>query len=687
MGSKNFFFFVDADQQPANHAINIQTATDPLYGPVTTGAAPGMDEYRVTSLHTATFDPTAYAVCDGTVCVQKIPSTTLVNIILKPRYQPPLNFAPVKYFIYKGIKAGSLIASNGTEVADATTNNLTQLAWTVQNAKNAKDGTSANPPANALGVGLTGTGFADDDPIDNLFYRTGVLFQLLDVEGGWKIGQFDKAKFGIEVLMEGLNFRHTLKLTRQIENRISVPTLAATPTEAQIFDHWHTKEQILGFMDPCAFYGSFFRVGVQAKTSGNVPFVTKVGSTLYQDVLFPFYNRNKVYLDIRNEHNFSFNYFQNYGTTIMLGTSTTAVDYYAGNWPLLTLTTPNFAASNTTVARNALALQLPVGDNLIPLVYVSQGYRDINSEGDGFPAELKSAERFFADFDTPVGGYTVAKSATGPGALTLAVPNVTGQTATTPVSCYIRLKYLKQQPQTGTPAVSTLIQSANYLDNLIWPIDLSIPFVGSASIKSAVYDEEVYVNAQNEAGLGFDCIATVGIASDADNTTLFLIPTNVRTKSGKASDLVALTGETNDFPGYYPNFIALKYFMERIVKNNLTFSTGGAPVATFVSDITEVRFTVPDFDKIFVIVVANAAYTFWKNQVASAGVLDNRFRIYLGIKNLQALSDAAGKNYTAFELVLRGIALDANGANYEVREIGTDPANSANLTVYAYAGN
>jgi len=236
MASNDYFFFTDANQQDF---VNVQTAAG-SYGPISPGTA-GTDEYRVTSLHTASFSPTAYAACDGIVCVQRIPSTSLVNTILKPLAQPALNFAPVKYIIYKGILASSLI--NGTETAPATNNDLTKAIWDDQAKKNASAGTSLNPPAEALGVGLTGLNFADTDPIDNLFYRAGVTFQLPVVKGGWSIGQFDKAGFGIEVLMEGLNFHRPLSLARQLENKISVATLTGSENPAQVFDHWHVYDE------------------------------------------------------------------------------------------------------------------------------------------------------------------------------------------------------------------------------------------------------------------------------------------------------------------------------------------------------------------------------------------------------------------------------------------------------------
>jgi hypothetical protein len=123
--ANDYYFFTDINQQASNASDYINVQTSGTYGPITPATA-GNDEYRVTSLHTASFNPTAYAACEGIVCVQRIPGTTppLVNVIPKPLVQPALNFAPVKCFIYKSVLESSLI--NGAETAAAGNNYLTK---------------------------------------------------------------------------------------------------------------------------------------------------------------------------------------------------------------------------------------------------------------------------------------------------------------------------------------------------------------------------------------------------------------------------------------------------------------------------------------------------------------------------------------------------------------------------------
>ncbi|MDX6530201.1 MAG: hypothetical protein QOH41_2491 [Blastocatellia bacterium] len=714
--ANDYYFFTDINQQASNASDYINVQTSGAYGPIPPAAGHTTDEYRVTSLHTATFsptlNPTAYAACDGIVCVQRIPGSTppLVNVILKPLVQPALNFAPIKYIIYKGILESSLIS--GTETAAAAKNDLTKSIWDDQMKKNAKANQTAqpfappNPSADALGVGRTAAlhlDFGDAKPIDNLFYDWGLIiqtdplpsFQLPLVKGGWSIGLFYKTSFGLEVLMEGLSFSHMLSSARELETKISVPALTGSSTTKQRFEHWHAKEQVLSYMDPCAFFGSFFLQGVLAKKSGTLPFEKKSGNALYQDVLFAFANKQVAYLDIRNEHGFSFDYFTNYGNHIQLSydpsnASPGPLDYYASEWPILTLDESSFPTTNTTKSRNVFQIQLPVGDNPEPLLYVSQGYRDINRKRKEFPAELKSAERFFDAFETSTGLFTATRNKSGLTSMTFAVPNVTGRSVTTAVSCYIRLKYFKRRQAVTTNP--TVIQSSNYLDNVFYPIDLRILLGGTGSIKSFVYEEEAYVNALGVTGLGFDFIAKIGIARDIHNTSFFLVPTSVRTNQRQASALVTLSGEVSDQPGHYPNFVALKYPLEKVeVSNPVLSASGQVLVGKFVSEgdaATQAKFKVPDFTKFLIIVVANDTYNSWQSKLAAtAPTLDPRFRVYLGVKELPLESDSLGVSYTPFELVLRGFAYDSSAGHYKVDEMNTDPSNSTiNVKVYTYAG-
>jgi len=513
-------------------------------------------------MHSASSNPAAYALCDGIVCVQDV-SPELVNLILKPLDRPPINFVPVRYYIYKGILRSSLFANPAT-IAAPGNNQLTQSIWDSQNAQNesANPTSNASAPAAALGINLSDKAdpnYIDpSQPIDSLFFRTGGNAQFPIVQAGWTIGTFDKTRFGFEILLEGLGFSHTLALARSLEDLVLVASLTGTETPDQVFSHWNDKEKILGFMDPCAFWGSFYGNRIQAKTSTGSFDVTS-GDSLYNGVVALFFNKNRAYVDIRNEHNNSFDYFNNYSRTLELAFDATAVrsqfDYYVTGWPIQIVEGTRFPTNNST-SFNILRLALPAGDNTLPLLYLSQGYKSNGSSG--FPVELSSAERVIS----------VNLQGQLTDAVALALPNVASSAQ--PVGCYVRLRYFKRidSTQTVTPGSPTTVMTYNYLDNIFYPLELQTSFGGPSPVKSVVYDQDIYVDAT--ATLGIDFIGKVGFATDNANVTLFAFPTYVISGDSSGTTIpFSITGELFDEDDTYLKLLLKKFDPKTIEKTEI----------------------------------------------------------------------------------------------------------------------
>jgi len=109
--------------------------------------------------------------------------------------------------------------------------------------------------------------FTDNDPLDRLFSYPHKTVQLPTVAAGDVIGSF-QSSCGFEIVLRRLGYKPQLEFARSADSKISVMSLAANNNGAPwladdyaFFAHWHAKEQVLAFMDPCAFFGSF----VQAK--------------------------------------------------------------------------------------------------------------------------------------------------------------------------------------------------------------------------------------------------------------------------------------------------------------------------------------------------------------------------------------------------------------------------------------
>jgi hypothetical protein len=665
--STKFHFFTDTNL--------LSSQLSSAFGPAGTDGA-GNDRYRISSMHSASSNPAAYAICNGIVCVQEVPNTSLVNLILKPMDPFPINFVPVRYYIYKGIRRDSLF-SGAAIAAASVTNQLTTAIWDSQNARNDSAGTpNVSAPAEALGIDLTDAHpsgrYGNDKPIDNLFYRTGVDAQFPHVNGGWKIGTFDKTLFGFEILLDGLGYSQELALARSLENYILVTTLTSS-SPADVFAHWHEKEKVLGFMDPCAFFGSFHGAGVRAKTSAGTFELKQEAplNKLYKDVVSLFLNKNRVYVDIRNEHNNSFNYFNNYDRSIQVAFTAapgllSPIGYYDTGWPILIIEeTPTqqspFPASNPKLF-NSLRVTLPVGDNLQPLLYLSQGYK--SKDNKPFSSELSYAARV-------IQGNEVA----------LALPNVASSTSAHPASCYVRLKYFKRNDTSlsGTPASLTTVVASNYRDNIFYPVELRTKLDGNWNIKSTIYEEEIYVDARTELGVEF--IGKIGFAVDDYNVTLFTFPlfvigspdANPFSIIGKAFKVVNL--DDTFLTLLLAGFPSIEIERKQIV---LTSPSGNVDTVSLIQKTPkQEKDKSPIFSQFIALVIDNTTYQNLVTLAGNASTFLPGYRVFLGIKDDVT---PPGASYTTNELVLRGYA--PNASDIKVIEMNTGTG-TTNVMVYS----
>jgi len=398
MGAK-FYFFTDPS------LLEPQTPQQ-AFGPA--GNSGGKDLFRVTDLHTSSStDIPAFAICDGLLCAQEDGQGTL-TLILKPSQQPPFDFPAISYILYKGVDPASLLASDGTIDTSQPDNDLVaaiKTAWELEDNNN-----TGTPSRACLGLHLNPADypaaenparFANAEPLDRLFYDGDPAIQLPLARGGWRLGRFASgAPFGIEIIVERIGRRPKIGLARSAENIIEVNTLAAGSDDSTVFLHWDAKEAILDFTDPCAFWGSFFAARLRVWNAANSEFKKLSGNAIYEKVLrgtapsvANFANRNRAYIDIRNEHGNSLNYYQADGPNIQLTLDAAAdidtceVNYYTSGWPSFSIDT-TILPSGTTGDKIDVRFALPKTENTRPLIYISAGYR-------GEFRRLKDASRFF----------------------------------------------------------------------------------------------------------------------------------------------------------------------------------------------------------------------------------------------------------------------------------------------------
>ncbi len=661
-----FYFFTDTD------LLDVQSSG--AYGPIVGSATP--DEFRVMSIHTASSVPNAYAVCNGIVCIQPVNgSSTLVNIILKPTVRPNIDFVPIEYIIYKGIKLSSVINSSyvaltGNDLVDMINKSQNALNDSIDKANGNPVGTTTDRPSNeALGYHLNSGVFPDTDPIDSLFFRSDLNFQLPVVRGGLSLGTFDETEFGIEIIVDSIGYTPKLEIARIIDHTVVVTALSNSPTQPETFRHWNKKEEILNFIDPVAFYGSFYNDLIKAKNSGGASFDNKKKNEIYDDCLINFLNKDVTYIDIRNEHNFSFNYYGNYTNNIELAfddvNTLSIVDYYGGGWPILMLNTASFPTGNTD-KKNIVRISLPIGDNKEPMVFVAQGSLNEGGSGGKFPKGPKRKKRFLE---------LASNNGTSLQEITVAIPNNEGVGVTAPVATLIKLKYVKkiQDPSIVPGSSGTVVRSKYHLDNVFQALNMNVPFAGTAKIRSKVFQDDIYVDMFQFNGQRH--FAKVGIAEDSSSITFFSFASVKNNQDGKLS----LTSELSNDADHFLSYADLRFDKSRIKGRETTIS-GGSPIQLLTNEKNRGQFFKKLFgtplDDFFTIIIGLTNYS--AMQALASSSFDPEFKVFLGVENKSADGDLDddGFPYTKFDLILRGFV--DTGTAIEVQEI------NSNLKIYTH---
>ncbi len=374
----DFYFFTEPDK------LNAQTE-EQAFGPVTpaqTGSyQSGKDRFRVTDWHTAGSMVKAYSICSGLICIQPAYDengteyTDQVNLILKPDNQPKFDFPNIKYIIYSGVLKSSLI--QGTQIAyntnESLNNDLINLVQANQQRQNKAYDEENNLPAGtttaiagfeALGLGLNKNYFSttyndhiydDKYAIDRLFELNESNFQIPYIKAGKHIGDFKNTGFGIKIITDHKKKIADLKSGRMLVGYIETDTLTGSSydqDDEEYFLHRYRKEELLSYVDPCAFFSAFYVNKLKVIDPDANQTSTYKHEEIYENVLKGgfgdsirsdglFYNRNTLFLDIREEHDYSIDFFDQKSKTVEFQDAQNQnnfnLDYYRSGWPLLAI--------------------------------------------------------------------------------------------------------------------------------------------------------------------------------------------------------------------------------------------------------------------------------------------------------------------------------------------------------------
>lgn len=687
-----------------------QTRTD-AYGPVI-----GFEnsKFQVTSLHTSIEDPIAYAVLDGKIVAVPTNNPNLITIIIKPSLQVQnvlgINFVPIKYIIYKGILKTSVIATDSSlddTIAERETNDLTEKVWAIQDLLNAASGNNDKPSSNLLRFANS---FSGTSSIDNLFYSfSGGFYESPSVNAGETIGSFDKNHFGIEFIFDDLRSDPKMNELLNLATIIEVPVETTTPTLLEKFQIRNLKEKILNYMDPAAFYGSLYPAAV-----GNVVYVNlnstaeeivtlEEADLLYKNLLANpitpldhstsfFINKNRVYIDIRNEYGRSFNYMNNYSDNIKLtlgGSDITDVNYYNDSvrgyfsWPILSIDRSYFVSStevlnykgntNKNLVKIDLVLPCTDNENPSPKIFITQGFIDLGSR-----RARKTSIKLEKDFNLVTGSQrfiNVEKTRTEDylDPIELINQNWTDGSSTpiTPIASYIKLSLLKEVNKLLSSDI--VHRSESFIDNHFILNHLKPLLAAPSKLRSKVYYTNSFFGVNADfTGIINDVVpkspelpfvANIGIAEDTQNITLFAFADTLLVDSKDPS--INLVSQLDDSE-HFLNFVNESHPDTILARGNLLLpgnqnekylifnnpDVTGDPV--FFKNIAKLH------NEFIAIVLKKATF----NSLISNSTLNTNYDIHLVLRNRITgvdLTESAAKKglpYTGYELHLRGYQED-----------------------------
>jgi predicted chitinase len=447
-----------------NFSNNIPVQTNE----VLTFGVKSIEKFRLTSSFVFSNSEKVFSVFKGTILLQQQASDiNKVNLILKPYDLQGINFF-VKYVIYRGLDLNSFL--NGNDLTQSNTKvktNGTELLVRMQEIQQERNsGVTPIPeiPLQALfGYELSPE---NDFQIDKFFFsQQSPNSQLFTVEGGVELGKFAPGEAGIEIILENPVFFPTVEMAKKVFFEIDV-TLTTDLNKKK----WE-KEQIIYFIDPAAFYGMHYNIkgGIGYKDAGGNQIANTI-ELVYNKILSPFYTKNRVYLDIRNENGYSYNYYNNYTGTganeskeIKIGQDLTNLqlsEYYNNEWPIHIV--EGIIPSNNS-NENLFHICLRINDNKKPLI---AGW-NINIS----PYSSIDKNVVFIDetkiIDNPIPNLLPEFSKP----LSIAVPNILSLNKQ--LGAFVRLDYLKQ---INVDALYIPTVFPDRTDFLFGPISSKIPF-------------------------------------------------------------------------------------------------------------------------------------------------------------------------------------------------------------------
>lgn len=343
------FFFTDPG------AIIATQNSDFAFGPLPSSS--NTDIYNLENKFSVSSDSPVIAITKGIIIfINDENNSELLNAALVPINSYTAGF-PIKLFIYRGIKKTSLIDSNNfIKVSDSSwsSSNILKDIKKIQDKINDAVGTpNVKASSNCLGVQYSSN---VNSYIESIIFDNTDDFNPLIVEGGDQIGKFQgqNTLAGVEVLMDKIGYDPKINILRKKNHTLEVSKLVIQSADSEEnklklrFQDRDRREEILAYLDLAAFYGTCKNQKVSIKG-------------VNENFLEKFYNKNVIYIDIRDNKGFSYNHFFKESDVLKLGfyDSSNEIEYedlnYYSTWPILRIINKTYNSS-----RENFWLSLPI---------------------------------------------------------------------------------------------------------------------------------------------------------------------------------------------------------------------------------------------------------------------------------------------------------------------------------------
>jgi len=455
-----------------------------------------VNEFLVSGMFAISAATKAYAVIKGTILLQQQTSDiNKVNLILRPDNQKDLKL-PIKYIIYRGLNISDFIESsdlsNPTNKVNTSGSELLAAMQVIQQGRAPGD----DIPLEALfGNELSP---ASNKNIDEFFFKNlAPKSQLFTIECGTELGNFAVGDIGVEIILENPEFFVDVELAKEEKFEIKIESSMSSAEKK-----WR-KDLVRHFVDPAAFYGLHYNVedGIEYRNNSGNKQKAKTAELVFNEILEPFANttRNTVYLDIRNENGYSYNYYDNYvGTSgpdadkeLKIGQTSggiTPKEYYTDGWAVHIVDTIPGATDE-----NEFFIALRVNDNKRPLIAGWNTELTPNSVVDPPLTDDTSSRVYFTDETIllPVPIPTTLPDFTN--TIAVKTPNVPSESAQ--LATIVRLDYIKQLlPITA----SNKFPRINFTDYVFGPLDVNIPWDTDDVIEWVTTNHRTYIDTTSE---------------------------------------------------------------------------------------------------------------------------------------------------------------------------------------------